>query len=168
MIYLDTHLLLYSFTTLGEKITISAASVIKINAIKIDVDEQVGDVLRDTNLTAAVEITSNFPDSLDCDEIYVTLRKLETPVQKKLSVDKKSDDSQKSNQEKTLPDDYVLIREQLHHKQDGSLSSVTLVCPNTHQILGYSYAILVYHRKIIHLFFYAGARSATEFSHTKM
>lgn len=132
----------------GETITISAASIINVNAVKVELDERLegGSVLCDTNLTARIEISNNFPESLRCDEIFVTLKRLENATntkannQKKLSVDEtnrgKPEHHDNIQENASLPDDFVIIKELHHLKQDGSLSSATLVCPNTHQILG--------------------------------
>lgn len=129
--------------------------MIDLTSIRVEFDtslESASSVLADTVLKAEVEVTSRFPGPIRCDQVYVTVKLMKAPAE----VDPKSTRSAaKKSVEMTVPVEVdkneagrpsnhtssdtamVPIRSQQHLKQDGSLSSVALVCPNVHQFLGY-------------------------------
>lgn len=128
--------------------------MIDLAAIRINFDsnlEESCSVLCDSTVSAEVEVISHFPGPLNCSEVTVTVKPAKNPIDSsKLS----KSNGKKSVTEKTAeptekPDgnclagktnssstDFIPIKEQLHLKQDGSLSSVALVCPSAHQLLG--------------------------------
>ncbi|EFX70597.1 hypothetical protein DAPPUDRAFT_309387 [Daphnia pulex] len=111
-------------------------------------------VLCDSTVSANVEVISHFPGPVNCSEVTVTVKavksaatdgsKLSKSGGKKSVTDKpiepvtsEKPNSYVSARTKNPPsNDYIPIKEQLHLKQDGSLSSVALVCPSAQQLLG--------------------------------
>lgn len=107
-------------------------------------------VLCDSIVRAEVQVVNHFPGPVNCSEVTVTVKAVKNANDEgkpskaagKKSVTEKSIDtkgiekSALATKDKTLSSDYIPIKEQLHLKQDGSLSSVALVCPSAQQLLG--------------------------------
>jgi hypothetical protein len=132
--------------------------MIDIASLRIDYDknlEMVNSVMCDSVMMAEVEIFSHLPAPVLCHEVDVTLKQVKVAVEAgnakpanrlaaKKSVSEKSVAPQSETPEEealllnqTLSStDYLIIKEQKHLKQDGSLSSVALTCPNVSQFLG--------------------------------
>ena len=106
-------------------------------------------VLCDTILRADVQVQSRFPGSVRCDELCVTVQPVKTSAETEVKgtpAHKKSAELTLSTESRMIKEEYsnkntshstlLQIKSQQHLKQDGSLSSVALVCPNVHQFLG--------------------------------
>jgi hypothetical protein len=121
--------------------------------MRVDFDKSLDEpcsILCDSTISAEVEVISHFPGPVNCSEVTVTVKAVKNAASEgsKLSRinGKKSDqpiepvesEKQHSSSRKTISssNEYIPIKEQLHLKQDGSLSSVALVCPSAQQLLG--------------------------------
>ena len=111
-------------------------------------------VLCDSTVSANVEVISHFPGPVNCSEVTVTVKavksaatdgsKLSKSSGKKSVTDKPIEPVASENprsyvsarKTNSSSNEYIPIKEQLHLKQDGSLSSVALVCPSAQQLLG--------------------------------
>ena len=142
---------------IDEPRTIGCSSMIDITSLRIDFDknlEMLNSVMCDSVMVAEIEIYSHLPASVLCHEIDVTLKQVKVAVEAgnakptnrlgaKKSVSEKSVAPQSEIPDEALllnqtlsSTDYLIIKEQKHLKQDGSLSSVALTCPNVNQFLG--------------------------------
>ena len=130
--------------------------MIDLMAISINFDGSLDEpcsVLCDSIVNAEVEVISHFPGPLTCSEVAITVipaknaadsNKLSKTNGKKSVTEKsvettgseKPDGTNLSGKINSSSTDLIPIKEQLHLKQDGSLSSVALVCPSAHQLLG--------------------------------
>lgn len=129
----------------GEFRTI-ACSMMDVSSVRIDFDAKLEtpcSVLCDSIVRAEVDVSSRFPAPIQCGEICITVKsvKMDTKATSrpgaKKSVDKADVPSEAADDIKTLNYTGLLpIKEQQHLKQDGSISSVALVCPTAHQFLG--------------------------------
>lgn len=135
--------------------SINCASMIDLTEVKINYDvnlEEPNAVLCDSTIHANVEIVSNFPGSISCSEVYVTviptqnvnenskqpktLGKRSTPDKLGSSTMSEKMGTLSTGKSSSSSSEVIPIKQQLHLKQDGSLSSVALVCPSAHQLLG--------------------------------
>ena len=120
-----------------------------VTSIKIHFDtnlESANSILCETPLKVDIEILSHFPGPVNCDQISVTVQpvKITTEQQQqpvKSGLNKKPSESvvvevPEKDAKRLSLSSMVPIKAQNHMKQDGSLSSVALVCPNVHQLLG--------------------------------
>ena len=125
--------------------------------MRIDFDTSLDEpcsVLCDSTISADVEVLCHFPGPVNCSEVAVTVKavknaategsKLSKTNGKKSVADKSIEpaESEKahsyisSQNVNSSSNEYIPIKQQLHLKQDGSLSSVALVCPSAQQLLG--------------------------------
>uniref|UniRef100_A0A0P6GFC0 Trafficking protein particle complex subunit n=1 Tax=Daphnia magna TaxID=35525 RepID=A0A0P6GFC0_9CRUS len=133
--------------------SINCSSMMDLVDIRIHFDtslEEPFSVLCDSIVRAEVQVVNHFPGPVNCSEVTVTVKAVKNANDEgkpskaagKKSVTEKSIDtkgiekSALATKDKTLSSDYIPIKEQLHLKQDGSLSSVALVCPSAQQLLG--------------------------------
>ncbi len=118
-----------------------------LTSIKIHFDtnlESSNSVLCETLLKVDIEIVSHFPGPVKCDQISVTVQPVRITTEQqqpaKSGLNKKTSESIVEVPEKDVKrlslSSMVPIKAQNHMKQDGSISSVALVCPNVHQLLG--------------------------------
>ena len=112
-----------------------------------NMDKDSCSILCDSIIRANIVVTSYFPGPIHCDEIAITVKKNtveQKPVASKSTekpniVEQKVKESNAPSAYYSRVFDLLPIKEQQHLKQDGSLSSVALVCPNINQILRYWY-----------------------------
>ena len=129
--------------------------MVDISSLRIECDknlETAHSVMCDSVMMAEIEIFSHLPAPVQCNEIDITLKLVKVAVEAsnakparlgaKKSVSDKTAASQNEASDEALfnqtlsSTDYLIIKEQKHLKQDGSLSSVALICPNVNQFLG--------------------------------
>lgn len=125
--------------------------MIDVTSVRIDFDanlEVACSVLCDSMLRVEIELQSRFPGPVRCDEVYVTVQPVKTSTENdakgaklvpKTSVELPVGSMMKEgglNKDCLSHSTMLQIKAQQHLKQDGSLSSVSLVCPNVHQLLG--------------------------------
>lgn len=129
--------------------------MIDLVSMRIDFDtslEEPCSALCDSTVCAEIDVVSHFPGPVYCSEVTITVKAVKNTAEgnklsktngKKSATDKaepsgneKLDCTITSGKTSSTPTDLIPIKEQLHLKQDGSLSSVALVCPSAHQLLG--------------------------------
>ena len=132
--------------------TIASSEMIHLEGARIEYDETLqavgvgpGQVLCDSTVRVHLEVTSKFPATVDCRELIVTLKTVKSNVTETKTGTKKASTGSEPNppiieapsteNRKPFAPTAVLMKEQQHLKQDGGLSSVALVCQNTHQLL---------------------------------
>ena len=110
--------------------------------INYDANLEPRSVLCDSTVMADVDVISHFPAAVNCSRVIITVQQVKnsTTNDGNKGAKNKLDASPKPNETPqavgTCHPDWIPIKEQVHLKQDGSLSSVTLVCPTAHQFLG--------------------------------
>ena len=122
-----------------------------ISSLRIACDknlESANSVMCDSVMMAEVEILSHLPALVLCHEIDITLKLVKVAAEacsakqarlgakKSLSAAPQSEPDEALLNQTLSSTDYLIIKEQKHLKQDGSLSSVALICPNVNQFLG--------------------------------
>jgi len=132
--------------------------MIDITSLRIDYEknlDMVNSVMCDSVMMAEIEFFSNLPAPVLCHEFDVTCKQVNVAVETGNTKPANRLAAMKSASEKSVapqsvtPDeealllnqtlsstDYSIIKQQKHLKQDSSLSSVALTCPNVNRFLG--------------------------------